>query len=184
MDLLPPFNTRGRLIERKTSSEEDVMSCARPRVGFLWSVQLPTLRWVPRQGSSDSGRVSTNVESSQRTIGHPSTLQNLGNMSTQVRGASVEDTALLVAVSLCRRGCTVEGHSSAEERAAWKDRGLGSGLLTAIERKAEIQTLNVSVSLDAVGFYEARGYERTSESTVELESEIAIRCVDMQKLLA
>ncbi len=65
--------------------------------------------------------------------------------------------------------------------------GIGSALLGVLERQAQaagIQTLDVSASLNAVGFYEAHGYERVRESALELEGDVAIRCVDMEKDLA
>lgn len=68
--------------------------------------------------------------------------------------------------------------------------GVGSGILAALERQArarEIESLGLSASLNAVGFYEAHGYERVREYTHEFSSHestgVEGRVVEMRKEL-
>lgn len=70
---------------------------------------------------------------------------------------------------------------------AAQNRGVGTALLRAVEAGArirDVQTLTVSASLNAVGFYEAHGYERVGRGTIDLDEDHAIRCVHMEKTLA
>lgn len=65
--------------------------------------------------------------------------------------------------------------------------GVGSDLLGAVETEAKakgIRKLEVSASLNSVGFYEAHGYERVGKGAVELEEGLEMRCIDMAKELA
>ena len=70
---------------------------------------------------------------------------------------------------------------------AAQNRGVGTDLLRAVEAEArarDVQTLTVSASLNAIGFYDAHGYERVGEGTVELDESHEIRCVEMEKALS
>lgn len=65
--------------------------------------------------------------------------------------------------------------------------GVGTDLLQAVEAEAKHHgrsTVEVSASLNSVGFYESHGYERTSEGVIELDDHVEIRCIDMHKPLS
>jgi putative acetyltransferase len=67
----------------------------------------------------------------------------------------------------------------------WTGRGVGSALLTAVEGEASARDapeLNLESSLNAVGFYIARGYSRVRDS-IHCMGDVEILCVTMHKRL-
>ncbi len=65
-------------------------------------------------------------------------------------------------------------------------RGVGSRLLEALEAEASgrgVAELGVKSTLNAVGFYARRGYERLSDDVHELPDGTALPCVRMAKRL-
>lgn len=87
-----------------------------------------------------------------------------GHLSAPVEG---EVTAVYVAPSVARRG-------------------VGTALLDALEeraRDADLGSLGLRASLNAVPFYEARGYERVAERSHEFGGEVEGRILEMRTKL-
>lgn len=85
----------------------------------------------------------------------------------------------------------LEAPADAEVRAVYvhpdaAGEGVGSAVLADLERAARergIESLGLWASLNAVPFYEARGYERVGERTHEFGGEVEGRAVEMRKEL-
>ena len=69
---------------------------------------------------------------------------------------------------------------------AWQGMGIGSTLLTRIETEAarqRVDVLNLMAPLNAVNFYECRGYRIVEEVLFHLNAELKMKTFDMTKYI-